>query len=707
MCWPIRNKTSLALFVTLSILSWNSVQAQARPYRDGELLVKFKPGQRADALAELQKRMRLSAHRTLGNSQIEHLTLPAHMTVSQALQIYAQNPAVAYVEPNYYVKAQTLPDDPSFDQLWGLRNTGQMVSGYVGTPGADVDAVRAWEVSTGSDQVIVAVVDTGSDTEHPDLAASIWTNPDEIDGNGIDDDHNGLIDDIHGWDFVDDDNRPQDATGHGTHVAGIIAAQGNNGLGVTGVAWQVRIMPVRFMNAFDSGTISDAIAAIQYALAQGARIINCSWGSSSYSAALEDVMRSADALFICAAGNDAGDNDLNYFYPAGFALPNTLSVAASDQMDRLAWFSNYGSQTVAVAAPGIRILGLQNGRQTLWQDDFEDADISDWTLGGAGDAWHTANPPYVAGTALASSPAGEYTPNGDAWARTPVLNLGSSQATILQFQLIGSSEANGDYLYVEVSTDQINWFSRPLEVGNSISYNGISGSLPYWMPVRADLGPWDGQAQVYVRLRFHTNDSVTGAGFYIDNMTLTSASSGNVYQYLNGTSMAAAFVSGVAALIASQTPAIGVEQLKAVIEASVDLKQDLRDLTLTGGRVNAYNALTLLSDLSLTASPAAADRISLTWTAQAPLNTQMMIQRRSDSQPIFQSVGQADADSGTYTDEHLVPDTTYYYRVQAETQDGRSGYSNQTLATTLDTSTSSDNGSGSGGGGGCFIETIW
>ena len=296
---------------------------------------------------------------------------PLRLSVNDALTLYRNDPDVEFAEPNYLLSAQQQPDDPYFGQQWGLRNNGQAVSGYAGTMGADIDAVRAWELAECHGTAVVAVVDTGCDIGHPDLASGIWTNNGEIPGNGIDDDHNGYVDDVHGWDFVNNDNYPQDPAGHGTHVAGIIAARADNEMGVAGTCEQVRILPVRFMNAFDLGTVADAIRAIDYALSLGARIINCSWGGTSYSMALYNTIASADALFVCAAGNSGTNNDTSAFYPAAYALPNIISVAASDQMDHLASFSNFGLRSVHVAAPGIRIYSLAPGRYPLWTEEFQ------------------------------------------------------------------------------------------------------------------------------------------------------------------------------------------------------------------------------------------------------------------------------------------------------------------------------------------------
>lgn len=263
-------------------------------------------------------------------------------------------------EPNYIVEALKKPANPNFDQLWGMDNTGQTG----GTYDADIDAPEAWNISTGSRRVIVAVIDTGVDYTHEDLAENMWTNSGEIPDNGIDDDHNGFVDDYYGWDFAYDDNNPMDVYFHGTHVSGTIGGAGNNGKGVAGVSWDVSIMAVKFIGDDGWGYTSDAIEAINYATMMGADVMSNSWGGGEYSSALEAAIRAADEagiLFVAAAGNYAENTDDFPAYPAGYDVPNVLSVAATDHNDSIAYFSNFGNLTVDLGAPGVDILSSVPG----------------------------------------------------------------------------------------------------------------------------------------------------------------------------------------------------------------------------------------------------------------------------------------------------------------------------------------------------------
>jgi subtilisin family serine protease len=257
--------------------------------------------------------------------------------------------------------AVTVPNDTLFATQWNLRNVGQ----YSGSAGNDIRATTAWEIATGSRSVVVGIVDSGIDITHPDLAANIWTNPGEIPGNGLDDDHNGYVDDIHGWNFVDNNNDVSDAYGHGTHVAGIIGATGNNGVGVAGVAWQVSLMALKFEDSRGVGSTAAMLAALNYATMMrrdhGINIVatNNSWQTSTGpSVVVANAIRAegdAGITFVTAAGNNASDNDATPRYPGSYRLPNVITVAALGTTNSLASISNYGATSVDLAAPGSLI----------------------------------------------------------------------------------------------------------------------------------------------------------------------------------------------------------------------------------------------------------------------------------------------------------------------------------------------------------------
>ena len=339
------------------------VKAPTGDYVPGELLIKYKPEVRSATAAYYQTQYEVTTMKSFNAIGVDHVKLPQTMTVEGALEVFQSDPNVEYAEPNYYQYATGTPNDALFGLLWGMHNTGQTVNGTAGIPDADIDAPEAWDITTGSSSVVVAVVDSGVSTLSVvnDLSGNIWSNPGEIPENGIDDDSNGYVDDVVGWDFVFDDNSPNDANGHGTHVAGTVAAVGNNSTGVTGVSWSTKIMALRFLDARGSGSTEDAISAILYANAKGAHVINNSWGGGGYNQSLKDAIDASSAVVVCAAGNGGSDligddNDAVPFYPSSYTSSNLIAVAATDQNDNRASFSNYGPTSVDVAAPGVNIL---------------------------------------------------------------------------------------------------------------------------------------------------------------------------------------------------------------------------------------------------------------------------------------------------------------------------------------------------------------
>lgn len=338
-------------------------------YREGELLVKFKSGTVSAASAEVHHLFGARVMKRLhAIPNLEHVKLPDDVPVRDAVVAYMSDPRVEYAEPNYKRKfSETVPDDESFRFQWALRNTGQIPAGTVG---ADIKATFAWDFTKGSRDIIVAVVDTGIDYSHPDLRTNMWVNTAETNcTDSIDDDRNGFIDDCIGWDFASGDNDPADDNGHGTHVAGIIGAAGNNGIGVSGVMWNVQLMPVKFLDRNGVGFISDEAAAISYAITKGAKVINASFSGGQFSnteLSAITAARNAGVLVVAASGNEGnqssvGNNDLVPVYPAGYALDNVISVSATDQRDQRAVFSNFGPNSVHVAAPGVFIFSTVPG----------------------------------------------------------------------------------------------------------------------------------------------------------------------------------------------------------------------------------------------------------------------------------------------------------------------------------------------------------
>jgi subtilisin family serine protease len=358
-----------------------STDSDARRGAEPEVLVRFKPGVSISEIKKIAVRnndiLEDEIESVNGLVSIDDLD---NTNAETTARLYASmTDLVEYAHPNYEIRVDPLdpfsakdrvygtgsatPNDPEFGNQWALNNLGE----DGGTRRPDIDALEAWGKSRGSDKVVVAVLDSGVDYKHRDLEANIWSRPDSMPEYA--DDELGSFDDVHGFDADANAGDPMDDNGHGTHCAGIIGAEGNNNEGITGINWNVSIMPLKFLGRGGFGTTKNAIEAINYAIDRkqkgvNVRVINASWGSTQYSKALEDAIRAAGEqgiLFVAAAGNNGTDNDKRAHYPSNYDLPNVISVAALDRKDTMASFSNFGVKTVHIAAPGREILSTWLG----------------------------------------------------------------------------------------------------------------------------------------------------------------------------------------------------------------------------------------------------------------------------------------------------------------------------------------------------------
>lgn len=331
-----------ALLSTVFLLSLFVSTAQAE-----EFIVRFKKTQGRPDHLRILKEQNLQVV-----DQIDELDMYVVNSESRnpSLDFLRQSEDVMYVDQNHTLTlTDTTPNDKKFSNQWHHKK--------IKTP-------QAWDITKGSQQVVVAVIDTGMSLTHEDLKNQLWFNTKEVAQNGVDDDRNGFIDDTVGWDFANNDNNPTDDQSHGSHCAGLIGAEGNNQTGVTGVNWKVKIMPLKFITSSGSGSETNAIKAILYAANNGAQIISASWGSPEFVQALSDAIQYAankNVLFVAAAGNDKTNVEKKGFYPAGLKLPNVISVAASSSSNARADFTNYGKSAVHVAAPGVDIYSTSMG----------------------------------------------------------------------------------------------------------------------------------------------------------------------------------------------------------------------------------------------------------------------------------------------------------------------------------------------------------
>jgi len=346
----------LLAVICAGLLGRSDALGQGGPdFNPGRILVKPLAGVDLPALNQRLGIQVLDVFPAIGNLEI--IRVPSDTTADALISVYQQSGLVQYAEHDYNVQALNDPNDFYYQQgnLWNFKNTGQ----NGGTPGADIHASVAWNFATNASSAIVAVVDTGVRYTHQDLAANMWVNP---------------ADGSHGINVVAGSNNPWDDYGHGSHVAGIIGAVGGNGVGVVGVCWSAKIMACKFLDANGNGTISGAITCLNYALNHGAKVVNASWGSFTFtSQALHDAiasLRDADIIFVAAAGNSGANNDVTPLYPASYSdLDNVVSVAATDPNDNMPSWSDYGATNVDLAAPGAPIYSCWNGSDSDYEYD--------------------------------------------------------------------------------------------------------------------------------------------------------------------------------------------------------------------------------------------------------------------------------------------------------------------------------------------------
>jgi subtilisin family serine protease len=607
----------MSIFFLLSLVSLaqgssfgDEVVPDPSLYEPDTVIIRFAAGD-GPALCSASDR----AHSLLGADVVEDLSdlvpgmqvveLPEGVSVEEAVDYYNGLSGVEYAEPNYYVHALKEPNNPSFEKLWGMKNTGQVLqdgqsfsgilayyNNQAGTPGADMSVPEAWNITTGSSDVTIAVIDSGVMYTHSDLAANIWTNTREIPGNGIDDDGNGYVDDVYGWDFVDDDNDPMDFNGHGTHCAGTIAGVGNNSAGVAGVMWNAKILPVRVLDTQGYGTVYHSIAAIKYATEMGADVISCSFGGAEGSQAYRDAIRASSALVVCAAGNDGTDNDVFPMYPANYNSPNVVSVAALDNKDDLAIFSNYGKISVHVAAPGVGILSTVPVWSAAYQDDITESSVDRWkTLSYLESANWSGG--YMSGTnryAMGISGVNVSLTYYD----TPFTDL---ENTALEFVTAYTLKQGTDKLQVLVSTtDFSNYSSYNDMINNDTCYvaDVVTGSS-YGEIVSRVVGldryaAMLGDEPLYIGYLYYSKSP--GSFVWIDSFTITRyTDAGEGYAYYSGTSMATPMVSGTAGLIKSVNRSLTAEETKQILIDSVDRIPSLEGKIASGGRVNTSRAV--------------------------------------------------------------------------------------------------------------------
>jgi subtilisin family serine protease len=566
-----RSSLPVALsLVVLRLALLTSLGAAVPPsdYVEGEVLVRFRASETLATAKDAAGRHGLTLARHFGwlsaheRQVIGLLRSPARSTEALLAELKAE-PAIALAEPNYlrWTTDLRIPNDPKFSQLWGLLNAGQEVNGLSGTPKADISFLKAWGLAQPvTNEIVVGIIDTGIDPTHPDLVNNLWTNPGEIPGNGLDDDGNGYIDDVHGYDFVLGTGSLTDSGFHGTHVAGTIAATGNNAIGVIGVDFQAHVMMLKVStdgSIFASAAIIEAIQYASMMKTRGVNVValNASYGGGSPSSTEQSAMQAAGdvgIVFCVSAGNNSANNDTTAFYPASYRLANMIVIAASDQNDALASFSDYGATTVDLAAPGVNILSClpvaQAGNSTYVQQSTNLFFANPLTYSGLTSVTGITATIYYCGLGYPTNfPAA----------------VSNNIALIQRGTLFFSDKVN----------NAMGAGARAAIIFNNTNgnFSGTLQSAGNWIPA-ISISQADGQALQAV---------LPAAGTAVN-----APDPSQIYQLLDGTSMATPHVSGAVAFAAMNFPSESVSQRIQRILANATPVPALAGKTVTGGRLN-------------------------------------------------------------------------------------------------------------------------
>ncbi len=563
-------------------------------------------------------------------------------SLTKAMDAYRQETSVvSYAEPDYVAQMDTatnMPNDNSFSQLWGLNNTGQTIGGAIGTSDADIDAPEAWSIATGSKSVLVGVLDSGVDYNHPDLSPNIWTNPGEIQGNGIDDDGNGFIDDVHGWDFANNDSDPIDDNCHGTHVAGIIGATGNNNIGVVGVCWNISIVSIKIADADGVWVATDAINAVYYATKVGVHLTSNSWGGSGFSQTLKDAITDADnhgILFITSAGNDGVDTDVSPHYPSAYDNPNIIAVAATDQNDALAQFtppksSNYGATTVDLAAPGKNIFSTFPTFVTSYMSS-KGFSTNYQSISGTSTA-----APYVAGVcALLKSVVPSIT-------HTQTKTFVMSSVDPIP-SLSGKCVTGGRLNVLRALQSATGGPSLPTAPSNLVTVVISANQINL---------TWNDQSNDETDFKIERSMSLTGPYAQITTV------SANTVAYSD------------TSLITDTTYWYRIRSTNSA-----------GDSAYTSPASAATLPLAPIAPTSLAATAVSNSQINLTWVDNSNNEADFKIERSSGGSAFVQ-IATVSTNTVAYSDSGLSPDTQYTYRIRSTNLGGDSNYSNLANATT-------------------------
>ena len=594
----------------LALPAFASADGALGDHVPGEVIVQFERDSSAAERADARAGTETSTLEGLGAPGMKLLGIDGEASVAATIRELESDPAVASADANGIDQLQAVPNDTRFGETWGLHNVGQTVNGLAGTPDADIDAPEAWDIERGNTNTVIAIMDSGADLTHPDLAPMLWQNPGETPSNGVDDDGNGFVDDFNGYDFFGaGDSDPSDDTGHGTHVAGTAAGTGDNGLGVSGVSQRASIMVLRVCSIDQGCPQADQIQAINYAAENGATVLNGSLGG--FSAAENATRRSAifshpNTLFVWAAGNDGANADdapaecggtspcRDYpcaHAPTGGETDNTLCVAATGPNDSRASFSNFGATHVDLGAPGVNTLSTSN-ELTRFSDTFAGGDfLTRWDPNVPPDDedWEpTTEAPLNPNFGITDSPGGDYLPDREYGTITNPIAVPAVSARGCEVFLRRSIDlAAGDSFRVTLLHNGA--FADPAEGEFIMSETSDSGMTNQTIPFAAPAAA----GNLQVRLRLVSQGATVANGVHVDTVRLDCAESPGPHSYglKNGTSMASPHVAGAAGLIRSRNGELTTTEVRNLILGSVDPVPTLSGVTVTGGRLNIGTAI--------------------------------------------------------------------------------------------------------------------
>lgn len=589
----IVNKSKIVLmFLSVCLISSAHAAKYYRNYVPGEMIVKYKNGLSSAAQNNSLEREGLQRIKRLNNRGINQVRLPRGRDLKAAIDEIKLDPNVEFAQPNFIYRISTTPNDTRYGQLWGLKNSAQTIispggpdspsgTNNPGTSGKDMDLENAWSKITDCSSVTVAILDTGVNYNHEDLAANMW------DG--------GVAYPKHGYDFVGTDtNDPLDQNGHGTHVAGTIGAVGNNNKGTTGVCWGVKLMAIRVLDATGSGTTSDIVQGIDFAVANGAKVINMSLGGSSFDAAYStsiDNARNNGVVVVAAAGNENTNNDGGtHSYPCDFTQANVVCVAALSQNYSLASFSNYGVTSVDIGAPGVNIVSTWPGTHTTTSDPL----TAGWTFSSTtASPWAYKSLNFGVATNTLANPANynqvaKYNHNTDDRAYKS-FNLAGKNVAILNFYLMWDTEVGQDYVTVHANTAG----GDPIPAGDELDYfDGNTGTTRYAMSY--DITPYI-SATTGIGFNLTSNGTVNGFGSNVSLFSLeTLAYNNTTYNVISGTSMATPHVAGLAAMIFAYNPNYTYSDVVASLKNGGVTTASLSGKTTTGKAASASGSLSYI-----------------------------------------------------------------------------------------------------------------